>query len=194
MRYSALALLLLTPAWSFTPPAATTVVLTPFHDTWVSSATPDLSYGNSAYLSTEVDSGGVERCYMQFDTATLAGTTISSAVLSLWVVRENAGGDPSDIWEVYPITSAWTDALTWNLSQSLTKGALVTTAPSTDYGTTNSVAPPKKVDFPITTLVQAWASGAVNKGLMIRLGDSANADIRFASLEDPDSTLAPLQP
>ncbi len=191
MRYSALALLLLTPAWSFSPPAATTVTLTPFHDTWVNSATPDLSYGNSAYLSTEVSSSGVERCYLQFDTATLAGTTISSAVLSLWVVRENTGGDPSDVWELYPITSAWTDALTWNLSQSLTKGALVTTVPSTDYGATNTVAPPKKVDFDIKSLVQTWASGGVNKGLMIRLSDTANADIRFASLEDPDATLHP---
>src|SRR5262245_14785223 len=127
MRFSVLALLVLalTPAWSFCSPAATTVTLNPFHDTWVNSASPDLSYGNSPYLSTEVGGGVTERSYMEFDATALAGTTISSAVLSLWVVRENGGGDPNDIWEVYPINSAWTDALTYNLSLALTKGAIV---------------------------------------------------------------------
>ena len=56
MRFSALALVLLTPAWSFSP-AATTATLVPFHDTYVNSAAPDLSYGNAAYLSTEISTG-----------------------------------------------------------------------------------------------------------------------------------------
>lgn len=191
MRFSALALCLLLPAWNAAPPPAAPVVLSPFHDTWVSSAAPDSSYGVSPYLSAECTSGVTERLYMEFQTQAIAGQTITSAILTMWVVRENAGGSANDIFELFPVHSAWNDGLTWKDSLLLSMGPIVTSVPSTDYGATNDVVPAKAVDFDITPLVQTWASGGINKGLMIQMSPSGNADYRFASLEDPTLAIQP---
>src|SRR5688572_5621302 len=123
MRISALALCLLSTAWPAVPPAAAPVTLAPFHDTWVSSATPVSSYGVSPYLSAESTTGAFERFYMEFNTSSIAGQTVTSAILTLWVVRENTG-DANDAFELYPINSAWSDGLTYNDSFLLTQGAI----------------------------------------------------------------------
>ena len=191
MRFSALALCLLLPAWNAAPPAAAPVVLNPFHDTWVSSAAPTSSYGVSPYLSAECTSGVTERLYMEFQTQAIAGQTVTSAILTLWVVRENAGGGANDVFELFPVNSAWNDGLTWNDSLLLTMGPLLTSVASTDYGATNDVVPAKAVDFDITPLVQTWASGGTNKGLMVQMSPNGNADYRFASLETPTPGIFP---
>jgi hypothetical protein len=191
MRFSALALCLLLPAWNAAPAPAAPVVLSPFHDTWVSSAAPDTSYGVSPYLSAECTSGVTERLYMEFQTQAIAGQTITSAILTMWVVRENAGGDANDIFELFPVNSAWNDGLTWKDSLLLSIGPIVTSVPSIDYGTVNTVSPAKAVDFDITPLVQTWASGGINKGLMIRMSPNGSSDYRFASLEDPTLAIQP---
>jgi hypothetical protein len=188
MRFSVLCLALVMPAPA---PAPATVTLSPFHDTWVNSAAPTATYGNYAYLSAENTTSAVERSYLEFDTASLAGLTVSSAVLRLWVIRENAGGAANDVFEVYPIYSAWTDGLTYNEAPLLTKGPLAASVPSTDYGIDNTTSPPRAVDFDITAVVQSWASGGINEGLLVQLPLTANADYRFASLDDPNAALRP---
>lgn len=189
MRISTAILLLAVQGGSFgTPLAAPAVTLSPFLDTYVSSATPDLSYGHALFLSVETTSGVVERSYLKFDTSSLAGMTVTSATLRVWVVRENSGGGSSDVFELYPVFSPWDNGLTYTQSQNLTQGALVASAPSTDYGTTNTTTPPQAVDFDVTSLVASWASGSANHGLVIRFPSSANADMRFGSAEDDPST------
>src|SRR5687768_4048522 len=161
MRFSVLSLALLAPSPA---PVAAPVTLSPFHDTYVNSGAPDSSYGNVLYLSAENAAGLIERSYLEFNTSSLAGQTIASAILKVWVVRENSGGGASDTFEVYPIYTAWADSLTYNESLSLTKGALAASAASTDYGVDNATSPPREVDFDVTSLVQSWASGGINKG------------------------------
>jgi len=157
----------------------------------VSSAAPTSSYGVSPYLSAECTSGVTERLYMEFQTQAIAGQTVTSAILTLWVVRENAGGGANDVFELFPVNSAWNDGLTWNDSLLLTMGPLLTSVASTDYGATNDVVPAKAVDFDITPLVQTWASGGTNKGLMVQMSPNGNADYRFASLETPTPGIFP---
>jgi hypothetical protein len=186
MRTALALCLVLAPA-----PGSAVVTLAPTHDTYVNAAAPDVSYGNAVYLSAENNASTVERSYLEFDTSGLSGQTVTAATLRIWVIRDNAGGGASDILEVYPVYSAWTDALTYNQSLSLTLGAMAASMPTTDYpGPTNDTAPPQAVDFDVTALVQSWVSGATNEGVMIQLSTSANADYRFASLENSDPTLA----
>lgn len=198
MKLAAAALVILAPAWSFRAPQAAPVTFTPFHDTWVrySPSDPtqaDLSFGNSPYLSAENNSSTMERCYMEFNTSSLAGQTIASATLRVWVIRDNAGGGVADILELYPIYSTWDDGLTYTTSAVLTKGAMVDSVATTDYpGPTNDTAPPQALDFNVTSLVQSWASGGTNEGLVIQFPTTANADYRFASIDNPDPALKPV--
>jgi hypothetical protein len=204
MKLAAAVAMILAPAWSSGVPApglpgaqSTPVTLSPTHDTYVNAALPDTSYGNSVYLSVENNSSTMERSYLEFDTSSLSGQTVTSAILTVWVIRDNSGGGVTDIFELYPIYTAWTDSLTYNQSATLTKGAMVTSVASTDYpsgnpSAPNDTVPPQAVTFDITTLVQSWASGGTNEGLVIQFPTSANADFRFASIDNPDPTIRPI--
>jgi hypothetical protein len=193
MKRAAALFLVLAPAWAFAAPQSSPVTLSPTHDTYVNAALPDTSYGNSVYLSVENNSSTMERSYLEFDTSSLSGQTISSATLRVWVIRDNAGGGVTDVFELYPIYTAWTDALTYTQSALLTKGAMVTSVATTDYaGATNDTLPPQPVDFNITSLVASWAAGGTNEGLVIQFPTTANADYRVASIDNPDPALRPV--
>jgi hypothetical protein len=157
-------------------------------DTYVKSDQPTASFGGSFYLSAEEDPSVPvsEQLYIQFDTTGLAGKTVVSAILRLWVQRENGGGGTGDQFEIVQVNSLWTDGLTWTLSQAVAKGPVVLTVPAKDYGATNDVIPSQKEEFDVTTLVQAWAAGTPNEGLMVRLAAGSKADLRFGSMESPE--------
>ncbi len=209
MKLAAAVLLILTPAWASSAsvpvlPAVQSapVSLSPTNDTFVRSSSTDatqadMSFGNSVYLTCENNSSVMERSYMRFNTTSLAGQTITSALLKIWIIRDNGGGGVDDVFQVYPIFSPWTDALTYTTSATLTQGAMVTSVATTDYPSgsataPNDTVPPQAVTFDITSLVQSWAGGAANEGLVIRFPTTANADYRFGSNENPDSTLRPV--
>lgn len=182
-------------------PQSSPVTLTPTHDTFVrTSATDptqaDLSFGNVVYLSVENNSGTMERSYLEFDTAGLAGQTVTSAALKIWIIRDNSGGSFDDVFEVYPVYTAWADSLTYNQSTLLTKGALAASSATVDYpsgnpSSPNDTVPPQAVTIDLTALVQSWASGSANEGIVIQFPTSANADYRFGSLDNPDPALRP---
>lgn len=157
----------------------------PSKDTYVKSDQPTASFGTSVYLSVEEDPALLvtERLYIQFSAPDLAGKTVVSAKLRLWVIRENGGGGATDNFEICGVASPWNDSLTWNQSQMLTVGSVIATVPVKDYGATNDVSPSKPEEFDITTLVQSWAAGAANEGLLIRLGPGGKTDMRFASAD-----------
>ncbi len=177
------------------------VTLSPTHDTFVRSSSTDptqadLSFGNSVYLTAENNSSVVERSYVEFDTSGLAGQTIASAVLKIWIIRDNSGGGVDDVLEVYPVYTDWADSLTFNQSASLSQGAMAASAATTDYpsgnpSSPNDTVPPQAVTFDLTALVQSWASGSANQGIMIQFPATANADFRFGSLESSDPALIP---
>ncbi len=157
-------------------------------DTYVKSDQPTTSFGGSFYLSAEEDPSVPvsEQLYIQFDTTGLTGKTVVSAVLRLWVQRENGGGGAGDNFEIVQVNSLWTDGLTWTLAQAVAKGPVILTVPAKDYGATNDVVPSQKEEFDITTLAQAWAAGTPNEGLMVRLAAGSKADLRFGSMESPE--------
>jgi len=197
MKLAAAVLLVLAPS----PAQSSPVTLSPTHDTFVrtSSTDPtqaDLSFGNVVYLSVENNSGTMERSYLEFDTTSLAGQTIASAALKVWVIRDNSGGGFDDVFEVYPVFTAWADSLTYNQSTLLVKGALAASSATVDYpsgnpSAPNDTVPPQAVTIDLTTLVQSWASGSANEGIVIQFPTSANADYRFGSLDNPDPALRP---
>lgn len=170
------------PAMQAAPAPATYY---PSKDTFVKSDQPAVSFGSSAYLSAEEDPTvpTTERLYVHFNIPGLAGQTVTSAILRVWVVRENGGGGTGEEFEVFGVASPWNDTLTWTQSQSLTNGSLVTTMPVLDYGASNTLAPPQTLSFVVTSLVQSWAAGSANEGIMIRLAAATKADMRFGSME-----------
>ena len=172
------------PAMQSQPPVTYPAV----KDTYVKSDQPTASFGGSFYLSAEEDSTVPvsEQLYIQFDTTGLSGKTVVSAMLRLWVQRENGGGGGGDAFEIVQVNSLWTDGLTWTLSQAVAKGPVVRTVPAKDYGATNDVIPSQKEEFDVTTLVQAWAAGTPNEGLLMRLAAGSKADMRFGSMESPE--------
>lgn len=184
-------LLMAVPGGAFGSAPAALVTLPAVLDAYVSSAAPDASHAGDPYLSVETTSGVVERCYIKFDVSSLAGMTVSSATLRVWVIRENSGGGGPDLFELYPVFSPWAASLTYTQSEALTQGALVVSVPSADYGTSNTPSPPQAVDFDVTSLVESWASGSVNHGLVIRFPATANADIRFADSGYSDPAIRP---
>jgi len=173
------------PAMQSTPPPTTCPAV---KDTYVKSDQPTAQFGGSFYLSAEEDPSVPvsEQLYIQFDTTGLAGKTVVSAALRLWVQRENGGGGAGDNLEIVQVNSLWTDGLTWTLAQNVAKGPVILTAPAKDYGATNDVIPSQKEEFDVTTLAQAWAAGTPNEGLMVRLAAGSKADLRFGSMESPE--------
>jgi hypothetical protein len=172
------------PAFQSAPAPVTCAAV---KDTYVKSDQPTASFGGSFYLSAEEDGAAVsEQLYIQFDTTGLAGKTVVSAAMRLWVQRENGGGGLGDAFEIVQVNSLWTDGLTWNLAQAVAKGPVILTVPAKDYGAANDVVPSQKEEFDVTSLVQAWAAGTPNEGLMIRLAAGSKADFRFGSMESPE--------
>jgi hypothetical protein len=172
------------PAMQSQPP----VTYNASKDTYVKSDQPTASFGGSFYLSAEEDPTVPvsEQLYIQFDTTGLTGKTVVSAILRLWVQRENGGGGAGDNFEIVQVNSLWTDGLTWNLAQAVAKGPVILTTAAKDYGATNDVIPSQKEEFDVTTLAQAWAAGSPNEGLMVRLAAGSKADMRFGSMESPE--------
>lgn len=164
------------------PPAPTSYF--PQKDTYVKSDQPALSYGTAVYLSAEEDPAPIsERLYIKFDIPGLAGKTVTSAQLKLWVVRENGGGGGGDTFELFGVTSTWVESLTWTQSLTVTTTSLISSVPVKDYGASNDVVPSVPELFDLTPLVQSWAAGSVNEGIMIRLGAGSRADMRFGSMD-----------
>jgi acid phosphatase type 7 len=164
-------------------PAPTTYY--PSKDTYVKSDQPAASFGTAVYLSAEEDPTvpATERMYIHFTIPGLAGQTVTSAILRVWVNRENGGGGTGEEFELFGVTSPWADTLTWTQEQTVTHGSLVTTMPVLDYGASNTLAPSVKLEFVVTPLVQSWASGTANEGILIRLAPATKADMRFGSME-----------
>lgn len=159
----------------------------PAQDTWVQSNMPDVSNGGSVYLSAEEypATSLTERIYLKFTIPDLVGKTVTAATLRLMCVRESGGGSTGDDLEVFGVNAAWNDTLTYTQSTTLPIGGMVVAVPSTNYSdTTNVVDPPQPVDFNITSLVQSWAAGVTNNGLMVRMAPGAQADLRFGSMEE----------
>ncbi|MEV4182239.1 DNRLRE domain-containing protein [Streptosporangium canum] len=170
--------------WSFTTGRATptptptptdppgeqhTVTLPVQTDVWLDNkglvglSGPDLWAG--AYGNT--DPKAIERTYLKFDAASLAGKTITDAKLELWNYASYGCGDSGSGIKAQRVTTAWSaGVLTWANQPSATdSGEAVAKDPGGCAGT-----PPTNVTWtwPVTGMVQAWASGQGNHGVLLR--------------------------
>ncbi|MEV1246767.1 DNRLRE domain-containing protein [Nonomuraea sp. NPDC049750] len=175
--------------WTFTtgetsnPPPTKTISLPVQSDTWlddqgsVGPSGPTLWVG--AY--SEGNLKAIERAYLAFDTSALAGKTITDAKLKLW---NSAGssygcGDGESGIKAQRVTAAWNAAtLRWDSQPSATDvGEVFATDPS---ACTSDFLPPSDVawNWSVTGIVQAWASGETNRGLVLRgANESASAPL-----------------
>ncbi|MFJ3799394.1 DNRLRE domain-containing protein [Streptomyces sp. NPDC090088] len=144
-------------------PTSTLAVTT---DTWVAT-----NYTDSQISSTELKSGTynggdtVARSYLKFDVSDFVGTHITDTNLALYSYWSSSctGGTGT---AVRRITESWSSSdITWSTKPAgTTTGQVINTA-AKGY---SSACPAGTMNFDIDDIVQAWANGTANYGLMIR--------------------------
>ncbi|MER5418233.1 DNRLRE domain-containing protein [Streptosporangium roseum] len=151
------------------PPVEQTISLPVQTDVWLDNKGlvgldgPALWAG--AYGNT--DPKAIERTYLKFDAASLTGKTITDAKLELRNDFSYGCGDSGSGIKAQRVTTAWSaGVLTWANQPSATdSGEAIAKDPSGCAGT-----PPTNVTWtwPVTGMVQAWASGQGNHGVLLR--------------------------
>lgn len=88
---------------------AVTVSLPVIADTFIISSAPDNNAGGNTLLNIGTDGqGGVRRGLLRFDVSAIpAGTTVTSAVLRLTVVRIPVGGPANSNFELHRLLADW---------------------------------------------------------------------------------------
>ena len=142
-------------------------------DSWLQQNDTDRKRGSDFELRSRDTSSSDERPVIRFDTSVVpTGSTVISATAWLWVTRDDESGQPT---EVHRITAPWTEASAdWDSLASAFDPAIESTflpEQSSEW-----------IDFDLSTLTQAWVSGAQpNDGVMLLSGSSDQA--RFGSSE-----------
>ncbi|GAA3096478.1 DNRLRE domain-containing protein [Streptosporangium carneum] len=146
--------------------------------------------------STPCTSGGtnVQRALIHFDTSSLSGQQVVDARLDLLgdLVRCPTGQS----LRVRRITSSWNPdpwngpGVFWSNQPSSTSDGEVLSAPPTVCGPTSY---PERVPWSVsvTTIAQAWASGAAGHGLVLAASDEPNRANTFGWFFDDSSTANP---
>ncbi|MFI6249947.1 DNRLRE domain-containing protein [Streptomyces sp. NPDC051016] len=146
-------------------PTSTLAVTT---DTWVQ--TPD--YTDSQVSSTELKSGtydagtDVARSYLKFDVSAFKGKHITDTNLALYSYYSSTCATSGSGTVVRRVTADWdSSSVTWSTKPAgTTTGQVINTA-ALGY---SSSCPAGTMNFDIDDIVQAWADGTANYGLMIR--------------------------
>nr|WP_078655414.1 DNRLRE domain-containing protein [Streptomyces fulvoviolaceus] len=165
--------LVLTPAPDFLATATYPVTVDPTTtlavttDTWIQ--TPD--YPDSQLSSQELKSGTYDsgtdkaRSYLKFDVSKFVGKHITDTNFALYNYYSSTCSSTGSGTTVRRITSAWSSStLTWaTRPSSAGTGAVVNLVP---HGY-SSACPAAWSNWDIDTIVQAWADGTTNYGLMV---------------------------
>jgi hypothetical protein len=158
------------------------------NDSDVSPAWPDNQY----MLAGTVTGGTKARVHLRFDTAGLQGSTVTDATLSMNTIdSHNCGPALANGIQVARLTGAWNpDNLYW-----ANKPALTTEDASTNFKGVNSdcAVYPDSMGWNVTGIVQDWAAGAANYGLVLKSPGETNINNYrvFTSSEDTDFNLPP---
>ncbi|WP_159002221.1 DNRLRE domain-containing protein [Streptomyces sp. NRRL B-3229] len=172
-------------------PTSTLAVTT---DTWLQ--TPD--YPDSQVSSTELKSGTYDagsdkaRSYLKFDVSKFAGKHITDTNLALYSYYSSTCSTSGSGTTVRRITSSWSSSsVTWATRPSSTAtGAVVNTGA---HGYSSSSCPAAWSNWDIDAIVQAWADGSSNYGLVVYGTDETDSTTwrRFRSANYSDSAYAP---
>ncbi|MBG0831669.1 Ig-like domain-containing protein [Planomonospora sp. ID67723] len=162
--------------WSFTTAqiVSKTISLPVQTDATIDSFGTSDPGGSTLWAGTYDYGGGIlslNRSYLTFDVSALAGKTITDARLELWNFAGGSygcGTSNSGI-KAQKVTAAWNaETLQWsNQPTTVTSGETIAKDPG---GCTDSSAPPSDVawSWPVTSIMQGWAAGQPNHGLLLR--------------------------
>jgi uncharacterized protein (TIGR03437 family) len=133
--------------FTVTPAGTTTVTILPFHDAYVSLASPTNNYGNSSTLRIRKSSSDQRNAFMKFHVTGISGATIVSAKIRLKVT--NDGPDGGTMYEVsnyyLGTTEDWLeDVLAWNNAPAISGAAL---------GSAGTVTVGAVVEFDVTSTI-----------------------------------------
>ncbi|WP_182899781.1 DNRLRE domain-containing protein [Microbispora sp. H10830] len=176
-----------TPTPTVPPGGEQTITLPLETDLWLDSDDYTDRFGDTLWAGLYGAPGTAERTYLKFDTTALAGKTITDARLKLWNVDSYGCGDSTSGIKALRITGSWdADTLGWSNQPSAASGD---EAVARDPGGCSG-SPPSDVEWSwtVTGIVQAWASGQADHGLVLRgateSGSAPLYDRGFASSRD----------
>ncbi|MEV5414433.1 polymorphic toxin-type HINT domain-containing protein [Thermopolyspora sp. NPDC052614] len=162
-------LLVLTPDTGFLTDPATTYPVTLDPTTTLPGTTSASIYSDDQPAwALDVGTSGTpsdpvyQRALLKFDLSALQGKQISSASLKLWNVF--SWGCPTSGLVVNRVTQAWEPWVTWSDQPSVTGTGQATATDPQNCNEQGDV----EWSWPITQIVQAWASGAANHGLRVK--------------------------
>ncbi|MFI6458550.1 LamG-like jellyroll fold domain-containing protein [Streptosporangium amethystogenes] len=129
--------------------------------------------------------GDLSRVHLRFDTAALAGSTVTDARLSLLNIdAQGCGPTVGPGIQVRRLTSAWDENnLYWaNKPTSTTEDAQINRVA---LGPTCEPAP---LEWPVTAIAQDWAGGAANHGLVLQHPNEANTNDNYRVFPSAEET------
>lgn len=140
-------------------------------DAFANEASPNTNYGSDTSLEIGFRPANAKkyRGYILFDVSGLAGKSIDSATLTVYMWNTDESVTSNTTWSINKVTSSWVEStLTWNLQPTFDSSPAATLT-----FTGNTIG--NRV-FDITALVQAWCNGGVtNNGIVIKQNDESSA-------------------
>ncbi len=138
-------------------------------DCYIVSSSPTTSFCGGTNLLVGFKSPAINRGLLQFNVSIPQDANILEADLALNL--SNAKASTGTSVSLYPVTSTWTTAATWNKRD----GTNSWTAAGGDYGTpsawTNSAVGPTSgwYHWYLSSVVQGWVNGSTtNRGVLLR--------------------------
>ncbi|MCD6418600.1 DNRLRE domain-containing protein [bacterium] len=163
-------------------------------DNWLYEQTPNQNHGTVAYKCIGEDTHSTSgRAILEFDLSSIMGMSIISADLQLY--WSGVHSDPNFEFAAYRILNDWEEMTSsWNYRKT---GVLWTNAggdiDSTQYGTTSGMTGATYSHQDIKALVQMWANGTANNGLMIKQ-TTVNSAVYWCHLYFSDSSTPSYRP
>jgi acid phosphatase type 7 len=153
-----------------------TLTLTPLQDSYIDSNHAATNYGSTGSLIVYTSGTKRSRALVRFDLSTLAGKTIDSATLKLYVTAGSNNVVPNRI------TASWNETqVTWNRRTSTVNW----TKAGGDYNSAgagvNTVS--GWTSWDLTTDVRAFVSGTTFYGWIMTSNGAGNPSVTFSSRE-----------
>ena len=165
------------------PPPPTTVSFAANADATVREIVPSKNFGTSTFMTAKSKSGDHRRAFVGIDISSIpAGSTVSSATLTLCVVESSGDGQIGSTDEVRRVTAAWGETtITWNNQASVSSTVTGTiTVPGTSC-----------VNVDVTSDVQAWVSGVANNGWRVSNQDAGFGSVDYGTRENSSPSSRP---
>jgi len=174
--------------------AITTLELGSLKDTWITSSVTTYNGGSDKegrvinYLAIATDA----EMFLAFDMSTLAGKTITSAILRLCFFASSREGDTIWVYKILPAYDTWVESqLTyriWKTGQSWAVGGRFSTADFVTFSPdgVSAVVPALAIgymEWDLTAMVQDAIDNSVNLNIVLMGQSPETGTIRYDSKE-----------